>query len=95
MNIEDFEIKIKKYDREKNVVYINLLIYGIAEVRNFVIRYTETKHSPLHPVWVVNPPAVKGRGGKYFWIFKINDPALWELVQKKIIDEVKEYTDLL
>lgn len=95
MNIEDFEIKIKKYDEEKNVVYVNLIICKVIEVRNFVVRYTETKYSPLQPVWVVSPPAVKGRDKKYFWIFILNDSALWRLLVKEIVDVVKEYTNLL
>lgn len=94
MNINDFEIKIKKFDREKNVVYVNLLVCSELEIRGLVIRFTETKYSQL-PIWIVNPPSVKGRNKKPFWIVYLKNPTLWQLLEKKIIDEVKEYTGLL
>ncbi len=95
MNIEDFEIKIKKYDEEKNVVYVNVLVCGELETRGWVVRYTTTRFSTNIPVWIVNPPSVKGRNRRMFWIVHLKNPALWQLLQKKIIDVVKEYTDKL
>lgn len=94
MNIKDFEIKIKKFDREKNVVYVNLIICGELEIRGWVIRYTETKYSKL-PIWIVNPPSVRGRNKKTFWIAHLKNPELWHILEKQIINEVKNYTDLL
>jgi len=95
MQIEDFEIKIKKFDREKNVVYVNLIICGELETRGWVVRYTTTKYSTNSAVWIVNPPSAKGRNKKTFWIVYLKNPSLWNLLQKKVIDEVKDYTDLL
>jgi hypothetical protein len=94
MDINDFEIKIKKYDEKKNVVYVNLVIFKELEIRNWVVRYTETKYSS-NPIWLVNPPSVLGRNKKMFWIVYLKNPPLWKLLNKKIIDMVKEYTDLL
>jgi hypothetical protein len=93
MELEDFEIIIKKYDKEKNVVLINLLIKEIMEIRGFVCRYTTTKNSPMYPVWVVSPPSLRGRGGHYFWIVNLKNPALWQKLQEKMIELAKDYTN--
>jgi hypothetical protein len=93
MEIEDFEVIIKKYDKEKNVVLMNLLIKGELEIRGFVCRYTITKKSPLYPVWVISPPALKGRGGHYFWIANLKNPALWQKLQEKMTEMAKDYTN--
>jgi hypothetical protein len=91
MNIEDFEITVKKYDREKQVVILNLVIKQVLEVRGFRARYGRTKHSPTASVWIVSPPAVK-TGKIYFWIFEVKDSDLWQLLSEKMIRLAKEYT---
>lgn len=93
MNIEDFDIKIKKYNREKNVVIVNLLVLGELEMRGFIVRYTPTKHSSS-PVWIVSPPSIKMRNKVYFWIVQLKNPTLWEKLQKEMIRLAKEYTNL-
>jgi len=95
MKIEDFEIKIKKYDEKKKVVYVNLMVCGELETRGWIVRFTDTQYSHNIPVWLVNPPLAKGRNKKFFWIVYLKNPMLWQLLQKKIIDAVKEYTNLL
>ena len=92
MNIEDFEIRIKKYDREKQVVILNLAIMQICEVRGFRVRYGKTKYSSDRPVWIVSPPAVRV-GKNYFWIFEIKDNDLWQKLSEKMIQLAKEYTN--
>lgn len=95
MNIEDFEIKIKKYDREKNVVIVNLLVCGELEIRGYRVRYTTTRFSPNYPVWIASPPSVKGRNKTSFWIVRLKNPALWQKLEKKLIEEAGNYTNLL
>jgi len=95
MNIEDFEIKIKKFDEKKSVVYVNVIIHQELELRGFVARYGETKYSHSVPIWFVKPPSVLGRNKKSFYIVYLKNPTLWQLLEKKIIDSAKEYTDLL
>jgi len=94
MKISDFEIKIKKYDEKKNVVCVNLIVFGELEIRNWVVRYTETRYSS-NPIWLVNPPSVKGRNKKIFWIVYLRNTPLWQLLQKKIVEVIKDYTNLL
>ena len=92
LHIEDFEIKIKKYDRDKNQVIVNLIVCEELEIRGFIVRYTSTKYS-TSPIWIVSPPSVKGRNRFYFWIVNLKNPTLWESLQKEIINLVKEYTN--
>lgn len=94
MNIDDIEIKIKKYDRKKNLVIVNLTLLDTVEMRGFTVKYTTTKHSPISPVWLVTPPSVRGRNKMYFWIVRFRDSALWGKLEKKIIEMAKEYTNL-
>jgi len=95
MNIQDFDIKIKKYDKKKNLVIVNVLVQGEIEIRGFTVRYTTTKYSPSIPIWLASPPCIKGRLRTYFWIVEFKDPALWQLLEQKIITSAKEYTDIL
>ena len=95
MNIEDFEIKIKKYDEKKKVVYVNIIVHQELELRGFVARFCETKYSNGIPIWFVKPPSVKGRNNKSFYIVYLKNPTLWQLLEKKITDSAKEYTNLL
>ena len=95
MNIDNFKIKIKKFDEKKNVVYVNLIVFEELEIRGFVVRFTETMYSKGIPVWLVNPPSTRGRNKKYFYFVYFKNASLWALLEKKIIDEVKEYTNLL
>lgn len=92
MTIEDFEIKIKKYDREKQVVIANINMLGTVEVRGFRIRYGKTKYSGNSSVWIVSPPAVRV-GKNYFWIFEIKDSDLWQQLSELLIKQAKEYTN--
>ncbi len=94
MEIDDFSIRIKKYDRSKNLVIVNLVICNEFVVRGYTVRYTPTKYSSS-PVWLVTPPCVKSRYKQYFWIAELKNTALWEILQKKIIDAVIEHTNLL
>jgi hypothetical protein len=91
MNIDDLEIRIKKYDREKQVVILNVLACNVLEVRGFRARYGRTNRSPNASVWIVSPPAVRV-GKNYFWIFELKDNDLWQQLTKKIINAVREYT---
>jgi hypothetical protein len=93
MNIEDFEIKIKKYDREKNFVIANVVILGELELRGFVIRYTETKYTSGRAVWVVSPPSVKGRKSNYFWVVKLKNNLLWQQLRERLVDKANEYAN--
>ncbi len=95
MNIEDFKIKIKKYDEKKSVVYVNVIAFDELEMRGFVAKYGETRYSQGIAIWFVKPPSVKGRNNKSFYIVYLKNPTLWQQLQKKIIDAAKEYTDLL
>jgi len=95
MDINDIDIEIKKYDKEKNFVISNLTILGILELRGFVARYTTTKHSPNTPVWVVSPPAIKGKGGTYFWTVRFKDSSLWQKVKEKILRMSREHANSL
>ena len=93
MNIEDIEIKIKKYDREKQVVIVYILLFGQLEIRGFRARFGRTKYSPNASVWIVSPPAVKTKN-KYFWIVEFKDSNLWKELEKRIIKDVRSYTNL-
>ncbi len=93
MNIDDFEITVKKYDREKQVVILNILAHGVLEVRGFRARYGRTKRSPNASVWIVSPPAVRV-GKNYFWIFELKDNELWQQLSEQIIEKAKDYTSL-
>lgn len=95
MNINDFEIKIKKYDEKRQVVFVNVIICGELETRGWVVRYTKTIYSVDNPVWIANPPSVRGRNKKIFWIVYLKNSTLWQLLQKKITDKAIEYTNLL
>lgn len=92
MNIDDFYIKVKKYDKKTNSVILNVTVCDILEVRGFRVTYTTTKHSPLHPVWIANPPATRGRNKQFFWIVRITDSALWQQLEKKLIEVAEDYT---
>lgn len=48
MDIENIEIKIKKYDREKEVVILNLIYNSAIEERGWTVRLLETKAEPKH-----------------------------------------------
>lgn len=93
MNIDDIEIKIKSYDRKKNFVIVNLTILDVFEIRGFTVRYLTTKHSPTYPVWIVTPPSVKGRNKMFFHVIRVLDSALWQQLEKRIIEMAKEYTN--
>lgn len=94
INIDDFKIIVKKYDKGNNFVILNLLICGVIEVRGFRVRYTPTKHS-INPIWIVSPPSVKGRGGLYFWIFQLKNTILWQKLESRMIKEAqKEANDI-
>ena len=78
MNIEDFDIKIKKYDRENNFVIVNLVILKEFEIRGYVARFTKTKYSDS-PIWLVSPPTKfigKGKYKKAFWIAELKNTTL-------------------
>ena len=93
MNIEDFKIKIKKYDRETQVVIINIIIFNLLEIRGFRARYGRTKYSPNTSIWIVSPPAIK-TGKNYFWIFVLKDKDLWQQLSEEIIKQAREYTNI-
>lgn len=93
MDIEDFEIKVKKYDTVKSVVYVNVTVYGVLEIRGYVVRYTTTKYSHGSSVWMVSPPAIKGKNRRYFWIVELKDTELWKQLQELIISKAKDYTN--
>lgn len=92
MNIDDIDVKAKKYDREKQFVILNILVYGILEVRGFRARFGTTRRSSGSSVWIVSPPAVRV-GKNYFWVFEMKDLELWKELEKKIIYAAQEYTD--
>ncbi len=92
LSIDDIEIKIKKYDREKNFVIANIIVLDVIEIRGFVLRFTTTKHSLNRPVWVITPPSVRGRNKTFFHIARFKDSALWQQLQKAFIEEADRYT---
>lgn len=92
MNLEDIEIKIKKYDRKKNLVIVNLIIEEVLEIRGFTVRYTTTRRSAI-PIWIVNPPSVIGRNKTYFWITRFLDSDFWQRLQEEIIRQAREYAN--
>ena len=96
MNIEDIEIKIKKYDRTKNYVLVNLLLFKELEIRGYVVRFTKTKNTTT-PIWLVTPPSVpigRGKYRKYFWITEFKDADFWEKLQQRIIHLAISHTNL-
>lgn len=94
MNIDDFKIIIKKYDMEKSVVIVNVIVQDILEIRGFQVRYATFKKPPYASQWIVSPPSQRmKRSSKYFWFVQINDITLWYSLQEKIIVSVKEYTN--
>ncbi len=93
MLIDDIEIKIKKYDREKNFAIVNLTLLETVEIRGFITRYTETKYSRYKPVWIVNPPSKK-TGKSWFHIIRFKDIELWKELEQRIIDKVIAYTNV-
>ncbi len=96
MTIDDIEIKIKKYDREKQVVIVNLLLFEELEIRGYVARFTKTKYSS-YPIWLVSPPSVSVGRGKYtkrFWISEFKNSDFWEKLQQEIIHAVIKHTNL-
>lgn len=95
MTLDDIEIKIKTYDRKKNVVIVNLVIEETIELRGFTVRYVYTKDSPHTPIWVVSPPSVVGRNKKYFWIVNFIDSALWQQLREEIADRAREHANAL
>lgn len=92
--LDDIEIKIKKYDREKNNVIINLVIFEQLEIRGFRCNYMKTKYSNGNSVWIVNPPSIKGRNKTWFHIIRFKDSDLWQELEKRIIEDAKEYTNI-
>jgi hypothetical protein len=96
MNIDDFRIVIKKYDRVKQVVFSNVVVCETLEIRGYVTRYAELKKYPHTAQWIVSPPSVipKKKSGKYFWIINILNPELWHQLQQKIINAVVEETNI-
>jgi len=93
MDINDIEIKIKKYDREKEVVIVNLIFCKTLEERGWTVRLLSKKAEPHHTFWKITPPCKKIYGNKYFWISRILDKDLWIKLQEKVIEEVKNYPD--
>ncbi len=95
LTIDDIEIKIKTYDRKKNQVILNLTLFDQVQIRGFTVRYTTTKYSSINPVWVVTPPSVRGRNKTWFHIVRFTDSALWEQLQKRIINTANEHANSL
>ena len=95
MKIDDFEILVKKYDKEKNVVILNALYLKMLEIRGFTVRYTTTKYSPISPVWLVNPPSIKSRGGHYFWVIRFKDSSLWQKLEEKLKQAARDHANSL
>lgn len=95
LTVDNIEIKIKTYDRKKNQVILNLIILDQLQIRGFIVRYTTTKFSPIYPIWVVTPPSVKGRNKAWFHIVRFTDSALWQQLQKAIVDAANEHANSL
>lgn len=90
MELGDFEIKIKKYNSDKNLVIVNLIVCQELEIRGFTVRYIETKYSHGLPVWIVTPPSIKSRN-KFFHIARLKNIELWQTLKQKIIEVTNEY----
>lgn len=93
MDIDNIEIKIKKYDREKEVVILNLIYNNVIEERGWTVRLLETKAEPRHSFWKITPPCKKIHKNKFFWICRILDKDLWTKLQEKIIETVENYPE--
>lgn len=95
INIDDFRIKIKKYDRIKSVAIVNVIICEMIEIRGYQTRYATLKNPPYTSQWIVSPPLIKKKKvSKPFWIVYLLDVNLWHELQKEIIEAVIEYTNL-
>jgi hypothetical protein len=94
MKIDDFEIIVKKYDKEKSCVIVNLLVFKVLEIRGFTVRCLTTKSSPTIPVYMVCPPSVKAGKG-WFWIVKFSDTALWQQLKEWMKCEAKKHVNSL
>ena len=92
LEIDDIEIKIKKYDRDKNIVILNLLICGQLEIRGYTVRFTETRYSRSKPIWLVTPPSTRTKRNVWFHVVRFKDTALWQQVREQIEQVVIDYT---
>lgn len=93
MDINDIDIKIKKYNREKEVVILNLIFCKKLEVRGYTARLLETKTEPKHSFWKINPPCILNNNKSFFWITEILDKDLWKKLEEKIIETVRNYPE--
>ena len=93
MTIDDIEIKIKKYDREKEHVILNLIICKKLEIRGYTAKLLETKTEPRHSFWSVSPPCKERKDHTYFWIVEVPELDFWTQIKEKIIDKVKNYPE--
>lgn len=96
MNIEDFEIKFKKYESEESTVIVNIIICGLIEIRGYRAKFGYTTTSKYREIWFVSPPSVetKKRKKTYFHVIRINDLEFWKQLESRIIDIAKEHTGL-
>jgi hypothetical protein len=93
MDINDFEIKIKKCDREKNKFILNLIYKNTIEIRGWTARFLETKSEPKHSFWKILPPCVKKGKNNFFLVCQIQDKDLLIKLEEKIIEVVNSYPD--
>lgn len=93
MDIDDIDIKIKKYDREKEVVILNLIFCKRLEVRGFTARLLDTKTEPKHSFWSVNPPCIRRKDNTYFWIVQFLELDFWTQIKERIIEKVENYPE--
>ena len=89
MDIKDFEIEIKKIDKVKQIVIVNLVVKETIVIRSFMVRRS---NYPLTNdlFWWVAPPALQNKMGKYFWLVQFLDKNLWKQVECKIAEKIEE-----
>src|SRR3989338_3127147 len=95
LTINDFDVEVKKWDRDKNVVIVNVKICGVVEIRGFQVRFATSRFTQRSE-WLVSPPSLplkkRGRKTTYFWVTEIKNKDLWDQLKKKIINTVDVYT---
>ena len=93
MDINDIDIKIKKYDRTKRLLILNLIFCKKVELRGYTAKLVETKTEPIHSYWSINPPRIRNKDKTYFWIVNVLESGFWLQIKERIIEKVKNYPE--
>lgn len=89
MKIEDFGVEIKKVNKKKKTVILNVILQGVLEIRGWTARpSTFSKNNGLK--WWVSPPCKQGKNGQWYWWVNFSDLGLWKELEALINDRVEE-----